>query len=151
MNSSNAEAAQLIVKLETLISAVKVGLFITVDSEGYPHSRWMTPTVLKGRSNFIYALTAPDSRKAEHIRQHHQVAWTFQNSVLNEVFTVRGSAVLVADPDLKASVIEAIGPNLQVFWKINESSRNLVVIETEIEGLSGFYPMKNERFVWEVS
>ncbi|AEJ19854.1 pyridoxamine 5'-phosphate oxidase family protein [Gracilinema caldarium] len=144
------ESAEFIGKIERLISASKVGLLTTVDAEGYPHNRWMTPTMIKDRPNFIYAITAPNSRKAEQIRNHSQVEWTFQSTVLNEVISVKGRAVLVGDPELKSEVMEAIGPHLQIFWKVNEDSRNVVVIETEIEAVSCFYPMKNERFYREV-
>lgn len=144
------DAVEMIGKVEQLLLASKVGILTTVDADGYPRSRWMTPAMLKGRPNFIYAVTAPSSAKAAHIRTHPKVEWTFQSKVLNEVLSVIGTASLVADPQAKAEVLEAIGPNLQIFWRVNEDSKNIVVLETEIQQVSCFYPMRNEKFQSEL-
>lgn len=142
------EAPDLLGNLERLLRVSKVGLFTSVDQEGYPHSRWMTPTVLKGRSGYLYAITATDSPKAKQVEVHGKVEWTFQSTVLNEIYTLNGVARLIMEPQLKAEVMESIGPNLQIFWRVNRDSKNFVVLETEIEQISLFYPMKNERQFW---
>lgn len=142
------DAPDLVGNLERLVRVTKVGLFTSVDHEGYPHSRWMTPTVLKDRSGYLYAITAPDSPKAKQVEDHGRVEWTFQSTVLNEIFTLNGQVRLIMDAQIKAEVIEAIGPNLQIFWRVNQDSKNFVVLETEIEQISVFYPMKNERRFW---
>ena len=142
------DAPDLVGNLERLIRVTKVGLFTSVDPEGYPHSRWMTPTVLKGRPGYLYAITAPDSPKAKQVKDHGKVEWTFQSTVLNEIYTLHGLVRLITDPQIKAEVIETIGPNLRIFWRVNRDSKNSVVLETEIEQISVFYPMKNERYFW---
>ncbi len=144
------DTVELLNTLERLLSASKVGVFTTVDAEGFPRSRWMTPALMKGRPGFLYAITAPDSAKAKHIAGHPQVEWTFQSKVLNEVLSVFGTASLVMEPQAKAEVLEAIGPNLQIFWRVNPNSKNWVVVETAIKELTCFYPMRNERHRSEV-
>ena len=138
-------AEELLARLERLLGTAKVGMFTTVDAMGFPHNRWMTPALVRGRGGYIYAVTAPDSNKAEHIRSHSQVAWTVQSTVLDEVFTTYGTASLIQDPHTTAEVLEAIGPNLAIFWRVNPNSRNLVVVETAIKEISCFFPMRNER------
>jgi len=139
-------ASELTGRLERLLSLSKVGLLTTVDKEGFPHSRWMTPTMVKGRPDYLYAVTAPDSPKAGQIIVHPQVGWTFQSRVLDEIVSVSGSAELVVDPQLRAEVLEAIGPNLQIFWKVNGDSRNLVIVETRILEIGCFLPLEGRQY-----
>ncbi len=136
---------ELLGRLDRLVEASKVGILTTVDADGYPRSRWMTPVVLRGRKGFLYVATAPDSGKAAHIRAKPGVEWFFQSRVLDEVLSVIGTATLVDDPQAKAEVLEAIGPNLQIFWRVNPDAKNIIVVETEIKELSCFFPMRNER------
>ena len=139
------EFPELFARLERLVEASKVGILTTMDAERYPQSRWMTPVVVRGRPGYVYAVTAPDSSKAAQIREHPKVEWFFQSKILDEVLSASGDAVLVNDPQAKAEVLEAIGPNLQIFWRVNPNAKNLVIVETEIQKLSCFYPMRNER------
>jgi general stress protein 26 len=137
--------SELFGRLERLLDSARVGVLSTVDERGFPRSRWMTPVVLRGRPGYLYSLTAPDSPKAEHIRAHPLVEWFFQSKLLDEIFTLSGDARLIDDPQAKAEVQEAIGPNLQIFWRVNPDARNFAVIETEIREISCFFPMRNER------
>jgi hypothetical protein len=63
---------------------------------------------------------------------------------LDEVISVSGEALLIDDPQAKAEVQEAIGPNLRIFWTVNPKAGNLSVVETEIRELSCFLPLRNE-------
>lgn len=139
------DPSALLARLERIVEASKVGILTTVDSSGYPRSRWMTPTVVRGRPGFLYAVTSPDSVKAADMRERPKVQWFFQSKVLDEIFNVWGTATLVDNPQAKAEVLEAIGPNLQIFWRVNPDAKNLVVVETSVQELSCFYPMKGER------
>lgn len=139
-------AADIIQSLERLISGSKVGLLTTVDQKGFPQTRWMTPALLQNRSGYIYAVTDPDSLKTAHIKEHPQVEWTFQSTVLNEVVSVTGRASLITDSELLENIMNEIGLNLQIFWQLSKDTKNIVIIETEIIGLSCFYPLRNERY-----
>ncbi|HCM25280.1 MAG TPA: pyridoxamine 5'-phosphate oxidase [Treponema sp.] len=137
-------------RLERLVEASKVGILTTVDADGFPRSRWMTPAILRGRSGTIYAVTAPDSAKCAHIRKSARVEWFLQSRILDEVISVIGTASLIDNPQAKAEVLESIGPNLQIFWRTNPDARNLVVVETVLEEISVFYPMENRRERFEL-
>ena len=144
------DAEELLARLERLLAAVKVGTLTTVDAEGFPRSRWMTPALLKGLGGTIYSVTALDSSKAAHIRAHPQVEWTLQSTTLDEVVSVTGEATLLQEPRMTAEVLEAIGPNLSIFWRVNPDSRNLVVVETTIREITCFLPTRNERHTAEL-
>lgn len=136
---------ELFGRLERILETSKVGVLATIDAEGFPHNRWMTPVTLRGRPGFLYAVTAPDSPKAVQIRERPKVEWFLQSKVLDEILTARGEAYLVDEPQAKAEVLEAIGPNLQIFWRVNGNAGNLIVVETALQDISCFFPMRNER------
>ena len=43
------DSKELLAGLERIVEASKVGVFTTVGADGFPRSRWMTPT----RHNFV--------------------------------------------------------------------------------------------------
>lgn len=126
--------------IEKLLEEVRVGILVTVDAEGKPRMRWMTPVFIPRLKGAIYAVTSVESRKAGQIRANPSVSWMFQTPALDRVGTVSGKARLVQDPLLSAEVLEAIGPRLEVFWGYAGNPRNLVVVETEIESAEFFKP-----------
>lgn len=130
----------------SVLSQSKFGILTTIDERGFPRSRWMTPTSLGRSGGTIYAVTADDLPKVRHIRANPRVEWGFQSRDLGSVACLRGFARVVVDPLLAAEVLESIGPNLGVFWRINEDPKRLVVIETRIASVSLFYSVKLERF-----
>ncbi|MGO8694652.1 MAG: pyridoxamine 5'-phosphate oxidase family protein [Rectinemataceae bacterium] len=122
----------------SLMGQTKFGILTTVDEAGFPHSRWMTPTTLGRANGVIYAVTSENLAKARHIRANPKVEWGFQSRDLGSVVCVRGLARLMVDPLLAAEVLESIGPNLGVFWRLNDDPKRLVVIETRILSISLF-------------
>lgn len=105
----------------------------------------MTPTLLAGSKGRVYAVSSPDSGKVAQIRANPKVQWFFQSKVLDEVASASGLASLVDDPAFKARVLEAIGPNLQIFWRTNPDARKLVVVETVVKEVSVFSALTGER------
>ena len=51
---------------------------------------------------------------------------------------------IIDDPMFKAEVMQAIGPRLTVFWKLNKDPGSLVVLETVVEQGVSFVPLKGE-------
>ncbi|HOB21171.1 MAG TPA: pyridoxamine 5'-phosphate oxidase family protein, partial [Candidatus Atribacteria bacterium] len=47
----------LLARLEYIIEDSNSGVLSTVDSEGRPHVRWMTPVLLKDRKGVIFTVT----------------------------------------------------------------------------------------------
>jgi pyridoxamine 5'-phosphate oxidase len=130
--------------LDAIIDEVQVGVLATVDPEGRPAMRWMTPTQVRGRQGYLYALTSPNFRKTQHIANQSRVEWMFQTPDLNRIVTVIGEISMVDNPQLKSEVLEAIGRRLEVFWRVNRQ-QDFIVLETRIDEIKLFKPMKQER------
>ncbi|OHD21844.1 MAG: hypothetical protein A2Y38_10980 [Spirochaetes bacterium GWB1_59_5] len=127
-------------ELRALVDTVKVGFLSTLGIDGYPHTRWMTTTMLPGEHRFLYCVSMAGSRKVADIQSDEKVTWSFQAASINKVVTINGSAVVLDNPQLKAEVLEVLGPNLSNFWRINPDPGHLIVIETAIEHVSLYLP-----------
>lgn len=136
-------------KAADILAEARTGILTTVDADGKPHARWMTPTLLNGRTRALYAVTSPHSAKAAHLAASPTAEWLLQTPALTEVLTVTGRVNVIDNPALKAEVIEAVGERLRVFWKVNPQQVDIVVLETVIESASFFLPMKGTRQVIE--
>ena len=119
--------------LERVLERSKIAILATVDPEGKPHMRWMTPGRVRGRDRFLYAVTSPDFRKTDEIKANPSVEWMIQSLGLDEIITVKGTMRIIDNPSVKAEVLEAIGKHLSTFWKLNPDEGKLVVLETAIE------------------
>jgi general stress protein 26 len=132
-------------RLENILSEVKVGILSTVDDQGKPHMRWMTPIVAKGRKGCLYAVSSPRFRKVAEIEACPDVAWLFQTKALDEIMLVRGKICAIDNPQLKSEIIEGIGRNLEIFWRTNPNESEMVVLETTIEEIEYQLPLKGRR------
>jgi len=54
--------------LDEVIDAAQVAVLATVDPEGRPAMRWMTPATVRGRPGYLYAVTSPQFRKVRHLQ-----------------------------------------------------------------------------------
>lgn len=131
--------------MERVLESSGIAILATTDTAGQPHMRWMTPALVRGRDGFLYAVTSPDFQKTLEALANPAVEWMLQTKSLDEIFTIRGHMRVVDTPSAKAEVQEAIGGNLGVFWKINSDEEKLVVLETEIEEIVLFKPVRGER------
>jgi general stress protein 26 len=129
--------------LDTIIEEAKTAIFATVDKEGRPHMRWMTPTLLPDRPGVVYAVTSPDFKKITHLEGNPRGSWMFQTRLLSKVATVSGPVNVVDNSAMKAEVLEGIGRRLNVFWRVNKDPSKLVVLETVIEKAEYSEPMKS--------
>ncbi|TVQ40583.1 MAG: pyridoxamine 5'-phosphate oxidase family protein [Spirochaetaceae bacterium] len=132
--------------MERLIEESKVAVLANVDQQGQPRMRWMSPTVIRGQSGCLYALTAPDFVKTSQLQQQPAVEWMIQGPALQEVLRVRGTVELIDNPALKSDVLEALGGRLGTFWRSNPDPSNMIVLETIIEELVYYQPMKDLRY-----
>jgi pyridoxamine 5'-phosphate oxidase len=134
-------------RVEEILEAHKAGLLATVDSQGRPRVRWLTPAVLRGRVGALYALTSPQFAKVAEVREHPRVEWMLQTPSLGEIITLRGSMNVVDNPSLRSEVLEVIGPRLRAFWKLAHDSRDLSVLETVVEEATLYLPMEGRKTV----
>ena len=137
--------SDFLLEIEALIEDAKTAILASVDGEGRPHMRWMTPALLKDREGAIYALTSTSFDKRKQLEASQQVQWMFQSKSLDRMATVNGRVNLIENPSMRSEVLEEIGGKLGVFWKLNSDPSSLVVIETIMEEGKLFLPMKGEK------
>lgn len=138
-------------ELRVLVDSVRVGLLSTSGTDGYPHTRWMTAAMLPGERSLLYCVSAVGSGKIDDIRSDAKVAWSFQTPALDEVVSVDGRAAVLDNPELKAQVLEALGPDMATFWRVHPEPARLIVIETSVDRVSLFLPMENVRVSQETA
>ena len=136
---------QFMSELEGIIADSKTAVLATADTENQPFARWMTPVVIKDRPGAIYAVTSPEFKKARQLEANQKVQWLFQTKLLDRIASVRGLVNVIDSSALKSEVMEAIGPRLNVFWRINDDASKLVVLETVIQEATWFTPMKGVK------
>ncbi len=134
-------------KIEALLDDAKTGVLASVDAQGRPHPRWMTPLVLPRWPNTIFAVTSPHFPQILQLDANNQVEWLIQTRALDQVINVRGGMNIVDNPSLKAQIMEAIGHRLTVFWKQNPDNTDFVILETVIEEAGWSVPLKNIKEV----
>lgn len=130
---------------KALIDEAKFGILATIDTEGVPHQRWMSPVRLPRFPNSLFCVTSDHFGKIAQLEVNPRVSWIFQSIGLDRVVTVQGRAEIVRDPMLAAEAQETIGPRLRVFWKYAEDPSKLVVVKTDIEEYLYFIPLKSIR------
>jgi pyridoxamine 5'-phosphate oxidase len=141
------DSREMMNRVGAIIDAHGTGVLATVDGDGNPHMRWLTPTLLRERPGALYAITAPRFSKVAQVRTHARVEWMFQTPSLDEVISVRGTINAVENPSLRAEVLEILGQRLHTFWKLAHDARDLVVLETVVEEATRFLPMDGRKDV----
>lgn len=131
---------ELLGEVDRILAEAKTALLATLDAEGRPHMRWMTPARLRGRPGHLYAVTEAASAKLGEIQRDPRVTWLVQRASLNEIITLRGRAVVVDDALLLNEFLEAAGKDLFMVWRLQPSRERpqLKIIETAIERASRF-------------
>lgn len=133
---------ELITELEIILEETKTGILSTVDTNGSPRMRWMTPTILKDRPDTIFALTSSGFEKTAHLENNARGEWMFQTKSLSTIITVRGVINLLDNSSLKNEVLEAIGSRLSAFWKLkSDDESGIIILETVVEEAVFFRPM----------
>ena len=131
--------------VERLLGGSKIAVLATVDEDGRPRMRWMTPGLIRGRDGYLYAVTSPEFAKAAQISGSPKVEWMIQSKSLDEIINVKGYIHVIDNPSVKAEVLEAIGGHLGTFWKLNPDESKMVVLETVVETITHFKPVSGQR------
>ncbi|HZJ82544.1 MAG TPA: pyridoxamine 5'-phosphate oxidase family protein [Clostridia bacterium] len=131
-------------KVEDIIEDAQTAILATVDEEGRPRMRWMTPTTLKGRQGCIYTVAAKGSNKLMDLQQNEKVQWMIQSKDLDRIINIKGFINVIDNPSMRTEIMEAIGKRLNVFWKVNLKDTEFVVLETILEEAVYSEPMKGK-------
>lgn len=130
-----------------LLSESKTAVLSSINPEGQPRMRWMSPVFIRNIENCIYAVTSANLSKTNDIIANENVQWMIQNKTLDTIVTLNGKVNIIENQSLKNELLEAIGIQLQTFWKINDDPSVLTVLETEISSALVFYPVKGEKYL----
>ena len=136
---------ELMYKVEQILEDVHTGVLATIDEQGNPQMRWMTPSLINGRANVLFAITSPHFRKVVQLNANASVQWMIQTRALDEVVNLRGKINVLENPAIRAEVMEQLGKQLTVFWRINTEHTDFIVLETIIEEATYFRPMKGVK------
>ncbi len=133
-------------RIAEILEDSKAGVLATVDADGRPHMRWMTPTMLQGRPGTIFAVTSPQFAKAIHLAAHPEAEWILQTRALDKIVNIKCRINIIDNPSIKAELLEAVGKKLTVFWKVNKEM-DFIVLETVMEEAVYQSPMKGIKEV----
>jgi len=136
---------ELMYKVEQILEDVRTGILATIDEQGNPQMRWMTPSLIKGRPNVLFAVTSPHFRKVVQLNANAKVQWMIQTRAIDEVVNLRGTINVLEHPSIRAEVMEQLGKQLTVFWRVNSEHTDFIVLETIIEEAIYFRPMKGAK------
>ncbi|NLJ41717.1 MAG: pyridoxamine 5'-phosphate oxidase family protein [Clostridiales bacterium] len=131
-------------RLESVISDAQTAVFATIDENGIPRMRWLTPTTLKGRPGYIYSVAEKGSRKTREVEKNPKVEWMIQSKSLDRIINVRGVVSILDNPSIKTEILQTIGKRLNIFWKVSTPDPEFVVMETVIEEAVCFEPLKGK-------
>ncbi|NLE30215.1 MAG: pyridoxamine 5'-phosphate oxidase family protein [Phycisphaerae bacterium] len=135
----------LLARVDELLADAKTGILATIDEQGRPVMRWMTPGTMKGRRGCLFAITSEKSAKVRQLRNNPQVQWMIQSRNLDRVVVLRGKVNIVESASLKMEVFEQMGRRLRMAWRVNVNPEECVVLETVLEDGVWYEPMKDVR------
>ncbi len=133
--------------LEMILNEAHTAVLATVDEDGRPHLRWMTPALIGGREGAVFAVTSPGFDKTRQLEKHPEVEWLFQTPLLDTVVMARGRINVLDNPSILAEVLESLGPYMHSFWRLQGEAREMVVLETIIEEAVCYWPLKGRKEV----
>jgi general stress protein 26 len=136
------DRAQTVNKIEEILDEAKTGILVTVNQSGKACPRWMTPAVLKQPAAALYCFTVAKSEKLRHIAANNNVVWMIQKPNLGEIVKIDGIARVIKSPSTKSELLEILGKRLKTFWGTNAKVEEFVVIETLIESVEYYKPIK---------
>jgi len=138
---------EVMATLQMILNESHTAVLATVDEQGRPHLRWMTPALIGGREGAVFAVTSPGFDKTRQLVRHPEVEWLFQTPLLDTVVIARGKINVLDNPSIKAEVLESLGPDMHSFWGLLGEARELVVLETIIEEAVCYWPLKGRKEV----
>jgi len=124
-------------------------ILATVGADGFPYMRYMTPAMVRGRDDALYAITASSFPKVKDLAANASVSWMLTSSKTREIFSLRARIHLVDDPRFKSELLEEIGRGLENFWRLNDDPSDLVCLESVLVSGEYFNPKTADKFQFE--
>ena len=138
---------QLTELVDTIIDDAKAAVLATVDEEGLPRLRWITPGTMADRPGYIYMVTARDFAKVAQARKNPAASMLLQTRQLDKVLNLQGSLAVLENPVVRSATLERVSSRLNAFWKTGPGDRELVVVEFGITMAILYIPQDGTREV----
>jgi pyridoxamine 5'-phosphate oxidase len=133
--------------IETILCDTHTAVLATIDKEGNPKMRWVTPGCLNERPDALYMISASNFAKIIQIQHNNLSEIMIQTKALDKVINIRGCISILKNPGLRSKVLENIGKYLSAFWKVNRPEDEMVVLEFVIDEATVYYPMKGTKII----
>ena len=137
--------ARLMNIIDTVLDDAKSAVLATIDEEGLPRLRWITPTTFPDRPGMLYMITGHHFDKIGHVRGNPNGSMLLQTRSLATVLSLRGTLSVLENPAIRSETLERIAGRLNAFWKIEAPERELVVLEFTITRATLYLPQKGSR------
>lgn len=137
--------------IDTLIEDSRTAVLATVDQNGAPHLRWITPGCIQERAGTIFMISASNLSKIAQIQNNPNSEVMFQSRALDKIINVKGKINLLNNPSIRAETLECLGKHLHTFWNLNQPETELVVLELVIEQATLYFPQKGNRITVDFS
>lgn len=124
------------------VESSHAAVLATVDQNGRPDLRWVTPGCVKERSNTIYLVSESHFSKVKQLSINPLASMLFQTTTLDKVVTIYGKVNIVTVPSVLAETLECLGKHLHAFWNLREGKRDLVVLEFVIDTARYYHPLQ---------
>ena len=131
--------------IDSLIEDAKAAVLATVDSNGVPRLRWITPGSIADRPGYLYIITAHDFDKVAQAKAHPEASILLQSRQLDRVLHLQGVLMVLENPVIRNTTLERVSPMLTAFWKTGAPDRELIVLEFEILEALFYLPMSGVK------
>lgn len=135
---------ELMTLLGTIADDAKAALLSTVDEQGVPQMRWVTPGCVPDRPGSIFIVTVLQFDKVAHVTKNPQATMLFQTLTLDKIVNIAGTVSVLKGPLILSEILEVVGKRLNVFWKKHAPQRELVVLEFAITSASLYLPQTGD-------
>ena len=139
-----AETVEIENRVRRILLESPFAVLTTVDEEGRPHARWMSPIFASGSIKVFHSLAAPRSRKVAHLEKNPNVSWLFTGPAFDEVVALHGTALAESDPLLRAEIWEAMPEKQRAFILKNDDNLDFAIIVTEVRSVEYSRPRRGE-------
>ncbi|HEX3019318.1 MAG TPA: pyridoxamine 5'-phosphate oxidase family protein [Chitinispirillaceae bacterium] len=137
--------------IDTIIEDNRTAVLATVDQNGSPHIRWITPGCIQERAGTIFMISSRNFSKIGQIQNNPNAELMFQSRALDRIVNVKGKINLLNNPSIRAETLECIGRHLHTFWNLNQPDTDLLVLEMVIEQAVLYLPQKGSRITVDFS
>jgi general stress protein 26 len=127
--------------IQDCIENSRAAVLASVDHNGHPDMRWVTPGCVRERFDAIYIVSESHFSKVKQLTENPAATMMFQTVSLDKVITVYGKVNIITAPSIIAETLECVGKHLHAFWNLKHGKRDLVVIEFLIEHARFYHPL----------